>query len=300
MAKKEDEALSVKTETSDATETVDAPEDKPETQIPKEYEGKSQEELIQLLQEKEQFIGKQGQELGTKLKDLEEKFETYRRDKEDEARMARTYQQPQNVGYDPYGQPIQPDKPESVNELERFNYERPITEFKKLYAEERKREQEQAKVAQRQQALQTGQISYQKGRNDAYRSNPDLYRGIEREVEKQIQDTYLPYANMGVPVDQYVSDPSIWRKVAQNIRLDREEFDHLVPKKPQPIKAVETETPTPAKPAFGDIPGQFDLDMDEDMVRWNKAMEREGLDITPEKRKEILRAEQERLFRGED
>lgn len=302
MAEEKKEVASSEKEVSDLKPEETPTEKETEFKIPKEYEGKSQEELVKQLQEKEKLIGKQGQELGERVKSLEDDVERYRRDEEDRQRMYEMHsQQPQNLGYDPYGRPIYPPSAQpEPKEPEPFDYERAGSEVRRIYADERQKEQQRAQVTSQRQSVEEGKYAYQQGRKAAFQEDTDLYKGIEREVEQRVYQTYAPYANMGISVKEFVGNPSIWKKVAQNIRLDREEYDYLVPKKGSPMKAVQTETPTSAKPTTSGIPGQYDLDTsDPDLQAFKAAVKEHGVAKSPEEVKEIIKKEQERLFKGE-
>lgn len=274
------------------------PEEEPKTiEIPPELKEKSQEELARLLQEtRKQFddtkkkLGEQGQDLGERLKTMEDRLEYYRRGEEDRQRL-----------YDMYNQPATQSPQSQGPQTPGFNYEDPDGSITKILDARDRQRQEQMRVMARQAAVKEGSAAYRQGRDLAYRQEPELYRGIERDVEQRIYDTYSWLAEKGTSVKDYVGNPGIWKKAAQNIRLEREEYNHLIPRKSPPMSATSTETPQPAKMSSSELPGQFDLSVnDKDMQAFDRALELEaGVKMTPEERKKILKEEQERFARGE-
>jgi len=296
MATKKDEANAPSPPEEQTLATSDAEPKEPETfEIPEDLRGKTDEELAKMVLDTRKKLGEKGQETGEKLKSLEEELKAekeYRRQREDEARLAELYQQqPSYTGIDPYGQPIpqEPAKPRK-----QFNYEDPYGSMEEYLAEREKRQQQQAHVAARYNATEEGKLSFQEGRQKAFRLDPDLYKGIEREVEQRIFNAYAPLAQGGMSVKQYVGNPDVWRQTAANVRLQSGEFE-LVPKKTRPMKATPTETPTPARPMSDDVPGMYDLDTnDPKMQAWLQVMSKYKVGQTPDKRKEILRKQQER------
>jgi hypothetical protein len=274
-----------------------APEPKPETEpetfeIPDELKGKSQEDLAKMVLETKKKLGEQGDNLGNKVKDLEAAIERNRQDAEDRQRAYDMYNQPQvNYGVDPYGRTLQPEPQTS----RQFQYEDADSEVRRIIQEEDAKKQQQFQVGAVQQAQNEGKYAFQQGRQEAYRSNPDLFKGIEREVEQRVFQTYAPYAQKGVSVKEFVGNPDIWNKVAYNVHLDNQDFDRITPRKQPPVQATQTETPTPARTALTETRMTTEMD-------WNdpetQALLR-GYGKTPEEAREIIEKEQERWLKGE-
>jgi len=294
MAKKKEDEIPLESQTIEPGASEAKPEEPETFEIPEDLREKSQEELAKMYVETRKKLGEQGKDWGEKARTLEDKIgalEAYRQQAEDERRLQEMYQPPQ-AGYQPQPQPE--DKPT-------FDYEHPFASVESYLQQRERRQAEQTQVTMRQRAINEGKYSYQQGRNFAYRDEPELYRGIEREVEQRVYQTYAPFANQGISVKEFVGDPAVWRKAAQNVRLDRGEYDQLRPSKAPPMRATQTEIPSSTKPATTELPGQFDLETTTpDMIAFDKAMaDAGGLKVSPEERKKILKSEQDRMFSGE-
>lgn len=258
---------------------------KPE--VPKGYEGKSPEELVKILQDYETQIGKQSTELGT----LREDAERYRQDLEDQRRMAELYRQPQtSYGQDPYGQRIPPAQ-EIPQPKRQFNYEDPESEVVRIMEERDAKKQQQALKMSAQNAVNEGKYAYQQGRQVAYGQNPELFKGVEREVEQRIYNTYAPFAQMGTPVKEFVGDPKVWEKVAYNVHIDRGDFERIKPSKAPPVKPTRTETPQSARTPLAEVAMTTELDWnDPDTQKVLRDYSKYG--INKEEAKKIIEEEQ--------
>jgi hypothetical protein len=299
MAKKQTDGITSEPQEPQVVPGPVAPEPKPADPepftMPEELRDKSQEELAKMLQETKKKLGEQGKDFGERAKTLEDKIaglEAYRQQTEDERRMYEMYNQPQPQ--QPQYQPQPEDKPT-------FDYERPLASIESYLQQREKQQATQNQAIVRQKTINEGKFAFQQGRTLAYRDDPELYRGIERDVEQRVYQTYAPFANQGVAVDKFVGDPSIWRKVAQNVRIEREEYDYLRPKKQPPIRPTPSDVPNPAQRQTQELPGQYELDTNSpDIVALEKAIRVEGgIEVSPEERKKILKAEQDRLFKGQ-
>lgn len=257
---------------------------KPEA-IPKEYEGKTPEELIQVLKDKETELGRRSTEIGT----LRDDRDRYRQDAEDQRRTAELIvQQPQPqtpAGHDPYGRPLAPVTPQ---EPRQFQYENADAEVRRIIQEEGTKNQRQVIQAAVKTAWEEGAKAFPVGRNAAIQKYPELLRGIEREVEDEVKNFYAPQAKQGIFVHQFVADPNTWKIAAENVRVRRGEYE-IAPRKGPPVKSTPTETPTSGRTPLSEVTNTTELDWNDPKVR--QVMADSGM--TKEEVRKVIEEEQQ-------
>lgn len=265
---------------SEPTPEETPPEVKPE--IPKEYEGKTPEELIQVLKDKETELGRRGTEIGT----LRDDATRLRQDMDDQRRTAELIaQQPQPqtaYGQSTYGQPVPTEEPKQ------FQYEQADAEVRRIVQEEGTKSRQQALQSAAKFAWDAGAKAFPVGRNAALQKYPDLMRGIEGEVETMIKDVYGQQARQGIPVDQVVSDPNTWKIAAENVRVKRGEYE-VTPRKAPPVRSTPTETPTSGRTPLSEVSNTTELDWGDPKVR--EMMAASGM--TKEEVRKVIEDEQE-------
>lgn len=221
----------------DTGKTEPKPPDKPGDEAGK-YEGKSDAELRKILAEQEKRMG----EMSTRIDEFKGNAEYWRNkadaiDRERQVYAHRAFERTQ----------VPPDKPDQ--QAPQFNWEKPVESVDSVVQkrlEERDRVSNQRKIVEVQEAAK---MAFQDGFKRAVRENPRLFESdaFQNEVVDFMYNFYSPYANSGVPVDRYVGNPDIWKKVAQNKRLENNQFDHLQPEKIDPVSPTATNIPAGGK-----------------------------------------------------
>ena len=201
----------------------------------KKYSEKTQEELVAMLKESEKTL----QQKAAREKELQDTV-TILQD------VNKPKQQPSTELYGEAAQQVQPIVPEGGAELLDTDY-LTVGETKKFIEQKLKADREVQQTAGRKRLITTAGIAHEKGKQ-SMRNNPELFKGIEKEVEKAILDTFNPILNQGYDVSTYVSDPETWDKTAKWIRFQREEYDYLKPSQRAGI--------IPVLPVLGQTPNQ--------------------------------------------
>ena len=187
-------------------------------EIEPQYAGKTPQELVNIIKEKEKFIGQQSNEAVGKVRSLEERLNYIQ-----QAIESRPVQQA----------PVEqrPQRQFDITEPERYineTVDEKLTRFGSFLAQ---------REAQREQRETIASIAT--GRKTAMKENPRLYEGIEGTVEQAIR--------MGLSqkiIDPMTaSNPDTWEAVAQRLRLERGEYDRVVPQAKKPMSATQTEAP---------------------------------------------------------
>jgi len=266
-----------------AEETPEAEGDKKGTppEIPEQYQGKSPEELAQVLLEKEKMIGEQSQQIGTLRKDLEYHEQTPQAPQV----PPQGPQIPYGQGYDPYGgyQGYQPQSPYPQGPMNPYGQpqvpQAPSVDFtnpdesigQKIQwhlNQERQRQQQEERVRYGQEM----KGAYDEGKYKAFKENPRLFKGVEREVEAGI----MAGVQRGVfsPADLRREDT--WEMAGKLARLQRDEIGYLKPETPPTMTPPHSETPatmteetpvpvdlTPAEQAWKNMTGVTDEEVQE-------------------------------------
>lgn len=194
-------------DTAPATESIP-----PAPVLPEKLEGKSAEQIAAQYLELEKKLGEQGRELG-----------------ELRASIPR-YQPPQPQWYP------QPAYPEPKFE---FDYGKPEESVARIVEARLEKERQDRATYDVGRQEQEAQLNYSAGKDVALKANARLYEGIEPMVEQAVQMAYRQYGLH----PSLLRDPKTWERVAQNIRLERGEFDRLTKPTAQPPQPSATGVP---------------------------------------------------------
>ena len=201
-----------------------------ETEKKTRFDGLSSDELLKIAKDQDSYIGERNQEIGD-LKSRMDGFETS--------------QEKQRQNFGDYGQPQQeppPITPTPAETTPSFNWDNPLTTVNELVDKKLAVKEDQVLKAQFNSNLHRAQTAFERGKS-VMKKHPNVFKGIEKDVEEQIGKFYYPYLQQGTPVDQYISDEDTWIKTAQHLRLDRGEYDKLKPDTSSAVKPTITETP---------------------------------------------------------
>ena len=270
-------------------EPASVPEPTQEPGLPPEvaqtYEGKKPEELAKMHWELSKKLGEQGQVIGS-LKDLVEELRAGR-----EA----TKPDPFQTSYEPTQ--TTPKEP-AETQYDEGDY-LTVGTAKKLLGDILSKRDEVTQKQAVQQNLQKAAMAHAKGKQ-IMKENPKLFEGIERDVESTIVNYYKSYALGGADVSQYLQDPNVWKKTAISMRIDRGEWDRVVPDKINPVRPTSTEEPASTKPySGGEAPVEIDYES-RDIQDFCDAMENEtGRRPTKKEVEEIIGRGKE-VWRGDN
>jgi hypothetical protein len=235
MAKKEGKTPSVPEpelkEPAREPESEPQPEPKPEPpELPERYQGKGLDEIIKMHQEAE----KEKDRLGTEVGKLRGETDDYRNSLAYYQNLAQDLQARQEKT----GQ-----QPESATPDIRFDYDNPVPSVRQVVQTEFQRYEEKRKKEEQEREYKEATVNYATGRNVALKGNPDLFRGIEKQVEQGVWQAY-----QGKWVGSHdLRDSKTWENAARLIHMNNEDYDRLVPPKVKPVSSTPTETPSAAK-----------------------------------------------------
>ncbi|MCK9597890.1 MAG: hypothetical protein M0R06_02545 [Sphaerochaeta sp.] len=198
-----------------------------------QFAGKTAEDLISIITEQNRYISRQGNAIG-KVNALEQQLAELQNRLAEQGQFIAQQQQPQ------YRQP-QPQMPEFditnpapyINHLAEQMVEQRLAE--RLGARDRFLQDYQARENQR--IAQEAQINYIEGRDAALNQNPDLFGGIEADVEQAVRNS----VKQGIITPAMLRSPRTWIRAAQVLRLERDEVDKIATRRP--VKPVEVEKP---------------------------------------------------------
>lgn len=264
------------------------PPDKEPGKKPDKYEGKSTEELREILTEQEKAMGKLSEKIDQFKGDVD--YWRTKADATDRDRQLYGQNMPQTGA-----QPTQPQQ----QDQSQFNWERPAESVSSVV--DQRLAQRDAVHAQEQvnRVIDEAKVAFNVGYDAAKRSNPRLFEGkdFEREIVDFMYNYYAPFAQKGIPVAHYLNNPKVWVKAAQSRRLDRNEYDRLQPEQIVPVSPTGTQIPDQAKPQS---PEEKPVDLSpgaKQMVSWFEKKgyvkgEDEAAEMVREERKERAELEE--------
>ena len=219
-----------------AVAPVDTPSAGTLTDLPPEYQGKSPEELVKIIANKDSMIGRQSQEVADARRELAEIRDSNRRP-------------PATVPFDdPIPGPTHQNVPAPVPApnvpvpAQNFDYSNPVESIQRLVADGVMQYAQYQNTQTRAQNQARANAAFFEGRR-VVEANKELFAGIERDVEQALISNFKPQLDQGLDISPYIRNPQIWIRAAQNIRLDREEFDKITPKAPAPMMPTPHDTP---------------------------------------------------------
>jgi hypothetical protein len=107
-----------------------------------------------------------------------------------------------------------------------------------------KAEREQEKTRQ---YVDTARTAYEEGKAGAIKANPNLYRGIEADLSREVSNSVLSSLKAGQPVDaSALKNPKYWEAAAVAMRImgGEDVLKYYERKVHTPMTPTHTETPT--------------------------------------------------------
>ena len=239
------------TGTTGSAETVAA-----DTQTADPYAGKSADELKAIAKEKDRFIGKQSEEIGGYRK-LAEEVNYLKGRLEQQPRFDPGYQTGQS------GQQPAPIAPQPEDE---FDFGQPLKTVDKRIEKKFSDFEKRMNAMNQKRYADESEAAFNRTKPMAYSQEPELYRGIEREVENGLFNAWKG----GSITKDSLSDPRIWHMAAVVIREGRGEGE-LIPRKRQ-VSAPASEKPSQAR-RTEEEPITFDDDDRQFIKEWGISRE---------------------------
>jgi len=266
------------------------PPDKKSGAKPDKYEGKSTEELRDILTEQEKAMGKLSEKVDQFKGDVD-----YWRTKADATDRDR-----QLYGAGTQTSTLQPNIPGTQQQGQsQFDWEKPAESVGSVVDQRLAQRDQMYAQEQVGRVVDEAKVAFNVGYENAKRSNPRLFEGkdFEREVVDFMYNYYAPFASKGIPVAHYLNNPKTWVRVAQNKRLERNEYDRLQPEQIIPVSPTGTQIPNQAKPQS---PEEKPIDLSpgaKQMVGWFKEKgyvkgEEEAAEMVREEREEKAKREE--------
>lgn len=235
--------------------------------VPDQWKGKTPDELVSILQEKDRFLGERNREIG----DLRTEVGTLRVMMENLAQQQEARTQPTPT----MEQPIE------------FDYQRPVDSVERIF-EKKWQQREQDRQAQEQQRyVAQAQASFYEGKEAALRNNKRLYEGIEGEVEQMVFNAFKG----GLINDYSLRNPKTWERAAQLLCLEKgNEY----------TSRLTTPAPKAVTPTATEIPGAGEM-VTEESFELNSELRdlAKELKLTEKEAKENMAKEAEAMARGE-
>lgn len=263
MAVKDEIEESLDQEPGDVVDSVqdsDVSEQKEDKKV-----GPTVEELATTLDELKSELGKKSKEIGDLRQDV-----TYER--ELRAQLLRDQQR-------------QPVKQEVVEDQAKFDIEQPDKSIDARIDRKLNTVLTYQQQVAKQSADTRAQKNYYVGIRSVDMEDP-LYKGIERDVQNMVYQGY----QAGIFGMDDLDKPSTWEASAKTIRANRDGWSLVPPEKGvKPMKGATGESPRTVKKTADDddFPVEFN-DKDRALLR---AFEREGVPITEDEAKKIIRSE---------
>ena len=117
------------------------------------------------------------------------------------------------------------------------------TQLETYFARDRaEREREKAE-----QYVNTARTAYEQGKTEALKANPNLYRGIEADLSREVLNTVQASMRSGQPVDSSaLRNPKYWEAAAVAMRImNGDDVSKYYTRSNQPMTPTHQETPGP-------------------------------------------------------
>lgn len=263
----------------------------------RDYEGKSPDELIDIIAKQKRDYGKQSTDVG----DMRKRLEALEKPADDPEPLDREpgydFNPPQadpNYGFDPRAMPGPSPAPQPQDDPKKdWDYEKPVDSTRNIVRDELTMFQQASMIRDFNKNKARAKIAFDTG-GAVLKKHKNLFGGIEREVKNAVYGYYFPMVMQGAEVDHFMRDEQAWITAAQNIRLRRGEYDRLkVTKTPKPMAHSRTETPGGVRRKGGKRAVSLNYG-DDDLRKMMKEYK-----LTKAEAEDIIRTEQDMIGKGE-
>jgi hypothetical protein len=264
------------------TEPGSVPEPTPEPEPyepPERFQGKKLKDVIEMFEKTEKERDRSGTEVGELRKELDGTKNSafyYQNQAQDlQTKLERG-------GVKPEG--------EATPDLTGF-YDNPLPLMEQVIDSRLKKDREVREEAEQKQEYQRASMNFAVGRSEAMKSDPELFKGIERQLEEGM---WAYWKAKKISVEE-LARTKTWINGARMIHLANEDLDRLVPPKIVPLSPTPTEKPGAAKPDLPEEkPIQFNPDQ-RDMIRGLGGKDFTDKEVTEmaKKERELMKKEAE-------
>ena len=221
------------------------PEPEPEpSEIPERFQGKNLGQVIEMFEKVEKDRDRSGTEVGNLRKEVDEIKNTasffQNTAQELQSKLERGRVKPEG---------------EETPDLTGF-YDNPVPLVQQVIQRELKKDRETRDKTEKEREYQRASMNFATGRGTAMKNNPELFRGIENQLEKGM---WQYYQKGNVSVDE-LRDSKTWENGARMIHMANENFDRIVPAKVIPVTPTETEKPGTVKTETPEEAPKVELD----------------------------------------
>ena len=145
------------------------------------------------------------------------------------------------------GKPAEPEVPNVTDDEFLTNPAKATGKIIESYFHRERAEREKERVAQ---YVESARSAYETGKQEAVKSNPNLYRGIQTDIEREVLNNVQASLKAGQPVDTNVlRNPRYWEAAALAMRvMNGEDVSKYYQSKNAPMAPGHTETPTAGLP----------------------------------------------------
>ena len=257
--------------------SVPEPTPEPEPYEPPErFQGKKLEDVIGMFEKAEKERDRSGTEVGELRKEID-----------GIKNSAFYYQnQAQDLQSKLDGRRVQPEG-EATPDLTGF-YDNPLPLMEQVAERAVKKDRETRDKVEGEQEYQRASMNFATGRSEAMKTNPELFRGIEKRVEEGM---WAYYKAKRITAEE-LAKPRTWADGARMVHMANEDYERIVPPKIVPLSPTPTEKPGAAKTVLPEEePIQFNPDQRE-MIRGLG-----GKDLTDKEVTEMAKKERELMKR---
>jgi hypothetical protein len=204
----------------------------PDDGLPEHLKGKTVQDLWEMLQQKDRYIGERDYLLGQARTQLD----NYNRYFQEQQRMAQQPPSPQGSA------------DFSADEID-DEYQTVGATVRKIAAEEIDKKTQpiiqEFQKAQWKEKLERARWFFERGRERAYASNPKLFEGVEGDVEKTLFNGIITGQ---IKHYETLADPETWEEMATvarslRARKDPKQFEYIKPRQRRPVAPMATEVP---------------------------------------------------------
>lgn len=219
------------------------PEPKP-PELPERFQDKKIEDVIEMFEKAERERDRSGTEVGNLRKEVDDIKNTA-------SYFQNTAQELQKKLEQGGAQPVGEETPD----LTGF-YDNPLPLVTQVIQRELKKDKDSREKGEKEREYQRASMNFATGRSRSMKDNPELFKGIERQLE---QGMWGYYQKGNVTADE-LRDSKTWENGARMIHMANEDYDRIVPPKVTPVSSTPTEKPNTAKAELPEDEVHIELD----------------------------------------